>query len=91
MNNKIKIATIWVLLAGTLATTVILACNASKNVRVSAISVHISDNSNNKFISESDVIQVFEKEDIKLVGSLIDSVNLHSIEDILLHNNDKAG
>lgn len=87
MKQKIKIALIWVLLIGTLTTTVALACNASKAVRVSAISVHISDNSHNKFISESDVTQVFDKENIKLVGSLIDSVNLHYIEDVLLHNN----
>lgn len=87
MKQKIKIAFVWVILLGTLITTVALACNASKSVRVNAISVHISDNSQNKFISESDVTQVFEKENIKLIGSLSDSINLYSIEDILLHNN----
>lgn len=87
MKQKIKIALIWVFLAGTLITTVTLACNASKSVRVSAISVHISDNSHNKFITESDVTQALDKENIKLVGSLIDSVDIHYVEDVLMHNN----
>lgn len=87
MKQKIKIALIWVILAGTLITTVTLACNTSKSVRVSAISVHISDNSHNKFITESDVTQALDKENIKLVGSLIDSVDIHFVEDVLMHNN----
>lgn len=87
MKQKLKILSVWVLLVGTLATTVTLACNASRMMRVNSVSVHISDNSHNKFITESDVTQVLDRENIKLVGSLMDSVDIHYIENLLILNN----
>ncbi len=87
MKQKLKILSVWVLLVGTLVTTVTLACNASRMMRVNSVSVHISDNSHNKFITESDVTQVLDRENIKLVGSLMDSVDIHYIENLLILNN----
>ena len=59
----------------------------TEEVRIDAISVHISDNSSNKFITESDVTQALKNENIKLVGELMNSINIHSLEDILTHHN----
>ena len=87
MKEKLKTAIIWTLLAGYLVTVLWIVGDETEKVRVDAISVRISDNSNNKFITETDVRQAIERENVKLIGSLMDSVNIHLLEDILIHNN----
>ena len=87
MKEKLKTASIWTLLLGYLVAVLWIVGGETEKVRVSSVSVHISDNTNNKFITESDVTQSLEKEGVKLMGMLIDSVNTHYIEDVLTHNN----
>ena len=87
MKEKLKSAIIWTLLIGYTVAVLWIVGNETDKVRVSAVSVRISDNSSNKFITESDVTQALEKENIKLVGMLMDSINIHYLEDILTHNN----
>ncbi len=87
MKEKLKTAFVWTLLLGYLVAVLWIVGGETANVRVDAISVHISDNTNNKFITESDVTQTLNKENIKLIGTLMDSVNIHYLEDVLIHNN----
>ena len=87
MKEKLKTASIWTLLLGYLVAVLWIVGEETAKVRVDSVSVHISDNSSNKFITESDVTQALKNENIKLVGELMDSVNIHSLEDILTHNN----
>ena len=87
MKEKLKTASIWTLLLGYLVAVLWIVGDETEKVRVNAVSVRISDNSNNKFITESDVIQVLQKEHINLIGQLMDSVNIHYLEDVLIHNN----
>ena len=87
MKEKLKSAIVWTLLGGYLVAVLWIVGGETEKVRVNAVSVRISDNSNNKFITESDVTQALDKENIKLIGQLMDSVNIHYLEDILTHNN----
>ena len=87
MKEKLKTAIVWTLLGGYLVAVLWIVGGETEKVRVNAVSVRISDNSNNKFITESDVIQVLQKEHINLIGQLMDSVNIHYLEDVLIHNN----
>ena len=87
MKEKLKTAIVWTLLGGYLVAVLWIVGGETEKVRVNAVSVRISDNSNNKFITESDVTQALDKENIKLIGQLMDSVNIHYLEDILTHNN----
>ncbi|MBO4602778.1 MAG: hypothetical protein J5651_06435 [Salinivirgaceae bacterium] len=87
MKEKLKTAFIWTLLLGYLVAVLWIVGDETAKVHVDSVSVHISDNSSNKFITESDVTQSLEKEGIKLIGMFIDSVNTHYIEDVLAHNN----
>lgn len=87
MKEKLKTASIWTLLLGYLVAVLWIVSGETANVRVDAISVSISDNTNNKFITENDVRQAIERENVKLIGSLMDSVNIHYLEDLLIHNN----
>ena len=80
MKEKLKSAIIWTLLIGYTVAVLWIVGDETDKVRVSAVSVRISDNSSNKFITESDVTQALEKENIKLVGMLIDSINIHYLE-----------
>ena len=72
MKEKLKTAFIWTLLLGYLVTVLWIVGDENANVHVDSVSVHISDNSSNKFITESDVTQSLEKEGIKLIGMFID-------------------
>jgi cell division protein FtsQ len=74
-------------LLGYLVTMLWIVGDKSEEVRVDAISVHISDNTNNKFITESDVRESIERENVNLIGTLMDSVNIHLLEDLITHNN----
>lgn len=87
MKEKLKTASIWTLLLGYLVAVLWIVGGETEKVRVNSVSVHISDNSSNKFITESDVTQALKNENIRLVGELIDSVNIHHLEDILIHHN----
>ena len=87
MKEKLKTAFIWTLLLGYLVAVLWIVSDKTDEVRVDAISVHISDNTNNKFITEADVRQAIESENVKLIGTLMDSVNIHLLEDLITHNN----
>ena len=87
MKEKLKNILIWLLLAGYTVTAVALTDAEYKNIRVTGVSVKIDDNSHNKFISESDIVDVFKKENIKIDNKRMDSVNIHYIENILQHHN----
>jgi len=85
--KKLKNILIWVLLAGYTITAVSLTNVEYKKVRVNGVSVRIDDNTRNKFISESDIIDALKKENINIIGKCMDSVNIHYIENILQHQN----
>ena len=87
MKEKLKTASIWTLLLGYLVAVLWIVGGETEKVRVNAVSVRISDNSHNKFITESDITQALDKENVKLIGQLMDSVNIHYLEDVLTHNN----
>ena len=87
MKEKLKNILIWVLLVGYSITALSLTNVEYKNVRVSGVKVRIDDNTHNKFISESDIIDVLNKENINIIDKHIDSVNIHYIENILQHQN----
>lgn len=85
--KKLKNILIWVLLVGYTITALALTDVEYKNVRVKGVSVKIDDNTHNKFISETDVVDVLKKENIKIENKRLDSVNIHYIENILQHHN----
>ena len=49
MKEKLKTASVWTLLLGYLVAVLWIVGGETANVRVDAISVSISDNTNNKF------------------------------------------
>lgn len=87
MKQKLKTAVVWVALVGYVVAALTWTGSKAKELRVSSISVTIADNSHNKFISETDVIQTLSRENITLIGRPIDSVDINDVEKILIHNN----
>ena len=71
MKEKLKTAIVWTLLGGYLVAVLWIVGGETEKVRVNAVSVRISDNSNNKFITESDVTQALDKENIKIGKDMI--------------------
>jgi cell division protein FtsQ len=84
--KKIKQIAPWLMLALYFLVLLPLVGAKKKDIACESINVAISDNTNNYFVQEADVLSMLDDKGILLKGYAIDSINRDRLEELLLQH-----